>query len=345
MMAVLAGPFGTSLPARGVAALVVLVLAALGLVAFSLMIGTYGLPLKDVWLVLTAGAVPDMARTVVLEFRLPRVLVALICGAMLALSGAVLQGLTRNGLADPSLLGVSQGAALAVVGLIVLAPNAPHGLRPPAAFTGALFAAGLVQWLASGPRGAGPLRLILMGIGLSSFLSALTSTLLTHGKLEDAQSALGWLSGSVNSAGWPEVRVLTLSALVIAPAAVALARPLAPLRFGPDVARGLGISLPLARGSAVLLAVAAAAVSTAAVGPLGFVGLIAPHMAARLARSGPGLHLALSAVTGALVVGLADLAGRSLFAPLQIPAGLVTALIGVPVFAALLWRGPSKSQL
>ena len=168
----------------------------MALVAVSLMIGTYGLPLVSYGRVGVGAEVPDMARTVVLEFRLPRVLVALICGAMLALSGAVLQGLTRNGLADPSLLGVSQGAALAVVGLLVLAPTAPHGLRPPAAFAGALMAAGLMQWLASGPRGAGPLRLILMGIGLSSFLSALTSTLLTHGKLEEAQSALGWLSAA-----------------------------------------------------------------------------------------------------------------------------------------------------
>ena len=340
----IAGPFGTRLPRRGLSVLAGLALVSACVLAVSLMSGTYGLPLGQVWATLTGNPPSEMAATVVFNFRLPRALVALACGAMLALSGAVLQGLTRNGLADPSLLGVSQGAALAVVALIVLFPQAPTGLRTPLAFCGSLMAAGLVQALATGPRSAGPLRLILIGVGLSAFLSALTSTLLTHGKLQEAQSALGWLSGSINSAGWDEVVSLTLVALLLVPATVALARPLGPLRFGPEVAQGLGLSLNLARGGTVLLAVAAAAASTAAVGPLGFVGLIAPHMAARLVRTGPGLHLALSATTGALIVALADLAGRTAFAPVQIPAGIVTAVIGVPIFAALLMRGGGISQ-
>lgn len=344
MSATFRGPFGTRLPARGVGALALVLLACAGIVALSLMLGSYGLPLADVWATVTGHPPADMAQTVVFEFRLPRALVALACGALLALSGAILQGVTRNGLADPSLLGVSQGAALAVVALIVLAPGAPHALRAPLAFAGSLLAAALVQWIASGPRGAGPLRLILTGIGLSTFLGAAIQTLLTHGALREAQSALAWLAGSVNAASWSEVRTLAVAGLVLVPATALLARPLAPLRLGSEVAQGLGLSLRGARGGAILLAVAAAGVATAAAGPLGFVGLIAPHMAARLARSGPGLHLALSAATGALVVACADLAGRMVFDPVQIPAGLVTSLVGVPVFVLLLMRGGSTSQ-
>jgi iron complex transport system permease protein len=333
------GPLGGRLPRRGVIVLLALLLACALVVGLSLATGSYGLTLAQVWATLTGNPPEPMAATVVFEFRLPRVVVALFCGGMLALSGAVLQALTRNGLADPSLLGVSQGAALAVVGLIVLMPEAPHSLRTPLAFLGAIAATLAVQAVATGPQGAGPLRLILAGVGLSAFLSALIGTMLTHGNLQEAQSALGWLAGSVNAASWAEVRSLCIIALLVLPAAIALARPLSALRFGPEVATGLGLSVRTARGGAVMLAVLAAAAAVAAVGPLGFVGLIAPHMAARLARTGTGLHLANSAVMGALVVALADLLGRTLFAPVQIPAGLVTALIGVPVFAILLLRG------
>lgn len=339
MTVMVAGPFGSRLPRRGVAVLLALTLAALLVVALSLASGTYGLSLSQVWATLTGAPPEPMAATVVFDFRLPRVVVALLCGAMLALSGAVLQALTRNGLADPSLLGVSQGAALAVVALIVLWPEAPHALRTPLAFAGAILAAALVQAVASGPRGAGPLRLILTGVGLSAFLSALIGVLLTHGQLQEAQAALGWLAGSINAASWAEARALAIVALLLVPGVVALTRPLSALQLGTEVATGLGLRLGFARGGAVLLAVLAAAAATAAVGPLGFVGLIAPHMASRLARSGTGLHLVNSALMGGLVVALADLLGRSLLAPLQIPAGLVTALIGVPVFAILLLRG------
>ncbi len=345
MTAMLRGPFGSRLPGRGVAVSLGLLAAVAVVVAVSLATGSYGLTIPQVWSTLTSNPPEPMAATVVFEFRLPRVIVALLCGAMLALSGAVLQVLTRNGLADPSLLGVSQGAALAVVALIVLLPEAPQGLRSPMAFAGAVMATVIVQAVATGPQGAGPLRLILAGVGLSAFLSALIGAMLTHGNLQEAQSALGWLAGSVNAASWAEVRGLSMAALLILPAAIALARPLAALRFGPEVATGLGLPLQQVRGGAVTLAVLAAAAAVAAVGPLGFVGLIAPHMAARLARTGVGLHLANSALTGALVVALADLIGRTVVAPVQIPAGLVTALIGVPVFAALLMRGGAAREI
>ena len=273
-----------------------------------------------------------MAQIVLLDYRLPRLLLAMGCGAGLALSGALLQGLTRNPLADPGLLGVSQGAALAVVALIVLAPAAPFGLRLPVAFGGALAAAALVQALG---RGAG-LRLMLSGIGLSALLAALISALLTHGELREAESALGWMAGSLHAATLPQARLMALILLALVPLCALLAPALGVLRLGEEVALSLGLPLVWMRRLILFAAVLAAAAPAALVGPLGFIGLIAPHLVARLSRS-PAQHLWLSALSGAALLALADLAGRSL-GPVQVPAGLITSILGAPAFLWLLMR-------
>ena len=273
-----------------------------------------------------------MAQIVLLDYRLPRLLLAMGCGAGLALSGALLQGLTRNPLADPGLLGVSQGAALAVVALIVLMPEAPFGLRLPVAFGGALAAAALVQALG---RGAG-LRLILSGIGLSALLAALISALLTHGGLREAESALGWMAGSLHAATLPQAGLMALILLALAPLCALLAPALGVLRLGEEVALSLGLPLLWMRRLILFAAVLAAAAPAALVGPLGFIGLIAPHLVARQSRS-PAQHLWLSALSGAALLALADLAGRSL-GPVQVPAGLITSILGAPAFLWLLIR-------
>lgn len=277
-----------------------------------------------------------MAQIVLVEYRLPRLLLAMGCGAGLAVSGALLQGLTRNPLADPGLLGVSQGAALAVVALIVLTPAAPFGLRLPVAFGGALASAALVQALGRGT----PLRLILSGIGLSALLAALISALLTHGGLREAESALAWLAGSLHAATLSEAGLMALILLALAPLCAMLAPALGVLRLGEAVAVSLGLPLMRARRLILLAAVLAAAAPAALVGPLGFIGLIAPHLAARASRA-PGRHLWLSALTGAALLALADLAGRSL-GPVQVPAGLITSILGAPVFLWLLIRHPAN---
>ena len=339
------GRVALALPVRALLALALLALALAVTGVLSLLSGSYGLSAADVWSVLRGRFPEAMAGTVVWEFRLPRMLVAMLAGALLAVSGAVLQGLTRNPLADPSLVGVSQGASLAVVALIVLAPDADGALLPVAAFLGALAVAALVQWIAGARENGATMRFVLTGIGVAAFISAVTSALLTYGRIDEAMSALGWLAGSVHAAGWPEVRTLALATLLLAPAVLWAARPLAAMRMGPDVAVGLGLAVAPARLGLVTLSVAAAAAAVAAVGPLGFVGLVAPHMARRLGQSGPGLHLALSAATGALLVALADLIGRTVFAPVQIPAGLVTALLGAPLFLVLVLRHQARRSL
>lgn len=320
-----------------------LALAAAGLMALGLGTGSAALPPDGVLALLTGRAPLDaQAWDIITEFRLPRLLAGFGCGLLLALSGALLQHLTRNPLADPALVGVSQGAALAVVGLIALMPEGPFLLRQGVAFGGALLAAALLHFLTSG-KGAGTAqggsgRLILMGIGLSSLLTALIAVILTHGSLNDAQTALGWMSGSLNAVGWAEVRAVLASALVLAPLAVLAVGALSVLRLGDDMAVALGVRVGRARAAILILAVMMAAVATAAIGPVGYVGLIAPHLARRLIRAPLGWHLVLSGLVGANAVLLADLVARRLFDPLQLPTGLVTALIGAPVFLALLLR-------
>lgn len=339
------GSIALQLPLRALTVALLLMAAILGVLTWSLMTGSYALTSGEVIATLRGNPPSDTATTVVWEFRFPRTLVAFIVGAFLALSGAALQYITRNPLADPSLVGVSQGAALVVVAVAVLAPDIGYYWRPVMAFCGSLSVAAVILAVASSRRGGETLRFILTGIGVAALISSFTSAMLTYGDMERAMTALSWLAGSVHSAGWDEVRYLCAASLVIVPLLMAAARPLGALRFGEEMATSLGIRVVLTRWVLIALAVSLAAVAVAAVGPLGFVGLVAPHMARRLAQCGVGLHLVLTALSGALLVGMADFAGRAAFAPIQIPAGLVTAVIGVPVFVMLILRTRARSQL
>ncbi|MBO6922471.1 MULTISPECIES: FecCD family ABC transporter permease [Paracoccaceae] len=333
------------LPVRALTIVTLLLLASLTVLLGALMSGSFPLTAWQSVATLFGAAPSDTATTVVWEFRFPRALVSALSGALLALSGAVLQTVTRNVLADPSLVGVSQGAGLAVVSTMIAFPQTPIALRPILAFGGALVVAALIQWIAMRRTGGATMRFILTGIGVAAFISACTQALLTYGDIDRALAALGWLAGSVHAAGWGEVAYLTLGLFAMTPVLFWAARPLAALRMGPETAAGLGAAVRRDRMILITLSVALAAFAVAAVGPLGFVGLVAPHVARRLARSGPGLHLALSAAAGALMVSAADLLGRTAFAPVQLPAGLVTAAIGAPVFVWLILRAQARSQI
>ncbi|MFY0665002.1 MAG: iron ABC transporter permease [Natronospirillum sp.] len=321
----------------------VLLLATLGLVvAISLTVGSYHIALPDVWRVLSGAEQHQQMMVVVWEFRFPRTLAAALVGGMFALSGSALQSVTRNGLADPSLVGISQGAGLAVVLLVVLWPDAVGAWRPWVALMGSLSVAALIQTLSWRRDGNNSMRFILMGIGVAAFISAITSALMTYGQIDRAMSALAWLSGSVNAANWHDVRMLALWAGILVPLLLVLSRPMAAQNLGDDMALGLGVPMTWVRRGLIIVAVALAAIATAVVGPIAFVGLIAPHAARRLAHAGMGMHLLLAASLGALLVALADLLGRALFAPIQIPAGLVTSLIGVPLFIVLMYRTQAR---
>lgn len=279
---------------------------------------------------------PDAA-FVIKTLRLPRSLVAWLVGAGLAIAGTVLQGLTRNPLAAPGILGISAGASLAAVTLIVMLPGVSAALLPLAAFFGALLAAVLVYGLAW-RGGSSPLRLILVGVGLTAFTSALTSFMITFGNLNSVTQALVWLSGSVYGRGWEHLWPLLPWLLGGAPLALLLARDLNTLSLGDDLAQGLGSPVEWRRGLLLLISVALAGASVATAGTIGFVGLMAPHLGRQLVGPSHEGLIPTAALMGGCLVVLADLLGRSLFAPIELPCGLITAAIGAPYFLYLLYR-------
>lgn len=332
------------LPARALVVLLLLLLATLLVGSMSLATGSYGVSLNDVLETLRGATISRAIDNVVWEFRFPRTLCAALVGAMMALSGAALQNATRNSLADSSLVGISQGAALAVVTLTVFFPEQTGALRPWIAFAGSILVALAVQSLSHTRQGGSAIRFILMGIGLSAFIASLTSVLLTYSEIDRAMAALAWLAGSINAANWNDVWTLSGWMLVLVPALLILSRGMSAMRFGDATAIGLGAPVQLIRNGQLIVAVGFAAIATSVVGPLGFVGLIAPHAAKRLAPAGMGMHLILTALVGAVLVSMADLGGRAAFAPIQIPAGVLTSLIGVPVFIVLLMRSRPASS-
>lgn len=280
-------------------------------------------------------------RFVIYTLRLPRVIVAFLVGVGFAIAGTILQGLTRNPLAAPEIIGVDAGAGLTAVALFVLLPSVPIGFLPIAAFAGAFIAALLVYGLAW-RRGSTPLRFILVGIGVQAIASAFSSLIVTFGEINDVSQALVWITGSVYGRNWQHIQALLPWLIVFVPLSLLLARELNTLSLGDDVARGLGSAVEWQRGLLLLTCVALAGASVATAGTVGFVGLIAPHLARPLVGTSHEGLLPTAALMGGLIVALADLLGRSLFAPIELPCGLITAVVGAPYFLYLLYRNRDR---
>jgi iron complex transport system permease protein len=281
-----------------------------------------------------AAATAD-ERLIVLEFRLPRILLAVLVGAMLAVAGALMQSVTRNGLADPGLVGVTEGATLVILLAVVFGFGIDPRWYPALGMLGGAAVAALVLFLA---RRAAGVKFVLIGIGVSAFLSAIVSIFLTYGNISQVQAAMVWMAGSLAPASWDLVlRALPWAAAGLAVAA-ATARSADALLLGDATATALGVRARRLNVTLIVASVMLTAASVAAVGTLGFVGLIAPHLARFLVGANQAALVGGSAVCGGLLVLLADSLGRLPFAPLQIPAGIVMALIGVPFFLLLLWR-------
>ncbi|BDI19694.1 iron ABC transporter permease [Nostoc cf. commune SO-36] len=278
---------------------------------------------------------------VIQNLRLPRTLVAFMVGMALAISGTIFQGLTRNPLADPGIIGINAGASLAAVTVIVLFPSAPIYTLPVSAFAGALLMAILIYSLAWN-NGSSPILLILMGVGLSAIASAITSLMITFGEISDVSNALVWLAGSVYGRTWEQVFSLLPWLIVFVPMALALARHLNALNLVDDVAKSLGSQVEWQRALLVLVGVALAGSGVATAGNIGFIGLIAPHLGRQLVGATHEGLIPTSALLGGVIVVMADLLGRTLFAPIELPCGIVTAAIGAPYFLYLLIRNRKK---
>ena len=320
----------------------VAVLLALGLVALAGMIasvgyGEYPISPLDVLKTVLGFETGGRYDFIVNTLRLPRALIAFLVGVGLAFAGAILQGLTRNPLAAPDIVGVNAGAGLAAVTLIVALPSVPTALIPPAAFAGALLVATLLYLLAW--RGnSSPIRLILIGIGLGAMATASMTLMITFGEIFQVSRALIWLTGSVYARGWEHLWPLLPWLAVFVPVALLHSRHLNALNLGDEVARGLGARVEFERGILLLSSVALAASAVATAGTVGFVGLMAPHIARQLVGPSHGSLLPVAAMTGGMLVVLADLLGRVLFAPTEIPCGIITAAVGAPYFLYLLYR-------
>jgi ferric hydroxamate transport system permease protein len=277
----------------------------------------------------------------VLDQRLPRVLAALLAGAALALAGTIVQAVCRNPLAEPGLLGVTSGAGLGAVTMILLVPGVGIWPMSAAAALGAFVVFGLVYGL-SYRGGLSSDRLVLIGIGAQAGVTALITLVVVVVAPWDVNLALTWLSGSTYGRSLAQVLPVAIVLLVVTPLAAALRRDLDVLALDEDTPRVLGVTLDRTR----LLLLSAAALLTAAavcaVGVMAFVGLVAPHAARALVGARHGRVVPVAMLLGALLVSVADTLGRFVIAPAQIPAGLGTALLGAPYFVYLLWRSRGR---
>jgi iron complex transport system permease protein len=296
-------------------------------------VGDFPVPLGDVVAAL-AGAGGADASLVVLDLRLPRVACGLVVGAAFGVSGAVFQAVARNPLASPDIIGITAGASAAAVLLIVVVGASASALAL-GALAGGLGTAVAIYALAW-KRGLSPYRLVLVGIGLSAVLAAVTSYLLTRGQITDVQRATVWLTGSLNGRGWEQAAPAGLALALLLPAVLALAPALRALQLGDDTAAAVGVPVQRARAALVVCAVALAAIATAAAGPVAFVAFVAAPIARRLVRT--SLTLVPAALCGALLVVLADLVARRAFAPTELPVGVLTGLVGAPYLLWLLAR-------
>lgn len=306
--------------------------------------GELAIPLRTIFfavtnkLGLTAEPLNRIHETVIWDFRLSRALVAACSGAGLAICGAVLQSLLKNALAEPYVLGVSAGASTGAVAVVVLGIGTGAVSLSAGAFTGAFAAFAFVALLTNGARG-GNERTILAGVAASQLFNAITAySISTSASAQQARDVMFWLLGSFSGVRWPEFQLVLVVVMIGLAVCLWYAKALDAFTFGDDAAASLGIPVGYVR----LMLFTVTALMTAAIvsmaGSIGFVGLVVPHVMRYF--FGP-LHrtlLVACAMMGAILMVLADIAARTVIAPQSLPVGVVTSLVGVPFFAAILWR-------
>ena len=308
---------------------------AVGLVLINLALGTYALSPAEAWAVVT-GQGTALDRTILLELRLPRAVLAVVVGVAFALAGGIFQTVFANPLASPDLLGVTGGATVAAVWvLLVVGVTGP--LVGLAAFGGAAIVAGGLLGLTRGRDLTGH-RFVLTGVGVAFMASGAVGYLLSRAQVQAAQSALVWTAGSLGAARWDEVALVAGAVALALPALVAASGPLRVIQLGPLAATGLGVRVERTRAGLLAVAVVLVAAATAVVGPLGFVALCAPPLARRLVRTGAPALPAVGAV-GAVLVLAADLVAQHALPGVTVPTGVVTGAVGAPYLLWLLARG------
>lgn len=295
-------------------------------------VGTMKLSISDIIRAIfvdKAGA----KRQVIWNIRLPRTIVACLVGMNLALSGIILQGVMKNPLADPQIIGISSGAGLAGIAILVIFPAAIN-LMPPFAFLGAIGASALIYALAW-KDGIKPTRIILAGVAVSALLGAGITTLLVFYS-DRVHGALMFMAGGLSARSWPHVRIILPYTIVGIILAFIMSDKLDILLLGDDVARGLGLNVERTRLILTVIASMLAASAVCVAGLLGFVGLIIPHISRLMIGSNHKYLFPAAALLGGGVLTLCDTFARTVFSPIEIPVGVVMAALGAPFFLYLL---------
>ena len=316
--------------------LILLAIAALGGIMLSLANGAASIPVGEILQTLfQAESAPQ--NQIIWNIRLPRTLVGALVGLNLALSGALLQSIMRSPLADPHIIGVSSGAGLVGIIILILYPHSEY-LLTPAAFTGAMGAA-LAIYILAWKGGIRPVRIILAGVAVSSFLGAGIAGLLVFYS-DRVHGALMWMVGGLSARSWPHFYAMLPYSIVGSLLALFSARALNILELGDEVAAELGLSVERTRLilTAVAALLAASAVSVA--GLLGFVGLVVPHAARLIIGSDYRLLIPASGLLGIAVITVSDTLARTLFSPVELPVGIIMAFAGAPFFLYLLRKEP-----
>ena len=304
---------------------------------FSLSKGAVFISNKEIFLAIFQQG-EEINKTIIWDLRLPRLLAGLLVGSALGMSGTLLQGMLRNGLASPYLLGISAGSGLVIVSFISF--GLAQIFIPIAAWLGALFTTLLVFMLSKNGNKISVERLILGGVAISSLFGAIQATLILQVEDGRIQAALTWLIGSLNARGWSEIKITWILIVVALLIGLFLSKQLNLLSLGEDLSTSLGNSLLRSRCiiGAVATLLSASAVSIG--GLIGFIGLVVPHFSRLLVGNDYKYVLPFSALIGALTLSTADLLARS--GAIEIPVGIVTALLGAPVFIIILYKRSSK---
>lgn len=315
-----------------VAALFVVALLAL---FFSMIFGATAITLGEIWHTIWAPTISTTKESIIWSIRLPRNIVGALVGANLAVAGAILQSVMKNPLADPQIVGVSAGAGLAGVVVLILFPQYQM-MVPMIAFVGALGAA-LAVYALAWKNGIRPTRIILAGVAVAAFLgSGISALLVFYG--DRVQGALLWLAGTLSARSWPQVEVILPYTVVGLLLAFFSAKKLTILSLGDETAKGLGLKVERTRFMMTAIAAFLAASAVSVAGLIGFVGLIVPHVARMLIGSDYRFLLPGSACLGAAILVISDTMGRVLWSPVEIPVGIIMAFFGAPFFLYLLRR-------
>ncbi|MEI2401923.1 FecCD family ABC transporter permease [Niallia taxi] len=319
---------------KRITVLVSLLLLLLIAIYAGISFGAVSVSFKEIWTILVSSS-EGAYEKIVYNLRLPRVIVGLCVGACLAASGALLQGVMRNPLADPGIIGVSSGGGLFAIVTMVIFPQYSY-LLPFIAFIGA-FLTTILIYLFAWDKGASPVKIILAGVAMNAVLGAIMNGIMVLYS-DRVQSVIGWLSGGLNGRSWYHVEIILPYTIIMLLISLFAIKPVNILILGDDSAKLLGQNVELIRMLIILLASFLAGIAVSVAGLIGFVGLVVPHIIRLLIGEDYRFLLPFSIIGGAALVVIADTAARSLFDPIELPVGILLAALGGPFFIILLRR-------